>query len=179
MTDGTAVVNEIKAISLWQPWASLIAFNEKAIETRSWGTDYRGPLAIHATQSTPLDERWEPALHDYITNIFSVTLAKYGVRRWSDLPQGSIVAVATLAEVVKIEADSDAVSGRFWYGRSYEATFGNYDTGRFMWCMKDVYRLEVPILWKGARGLWDASEVPGLAESYAAFLDGLRVRSQE
>lgn len=34
----------MKAIRLWQPWASLIALGHKTIETRSWPTKYRGPL---------------------------------------------------------------------------------------------------------------------------------------
>lgn len=44
----------MKALSLWQPWASLIAVGHKTIETRSWTTSYRGPLAITATKRAPL-----------------------------------------------------------------------------------------------------------------------------
>ena len=40
----------MKALSLWQPWASLVALRVKTIETRSWSTSYRGPLAIHAAK---------------------------------------------------------------------------------------------------------------------------------
>uniref|UniRef100_A0A6M3J354 ASCH domain-containing protein n=1 Tax=viral metagenome TaxID=1070528 RepID=A0A6M3J354_9ZZZZ len=36
----------MKAISLWQPWASAMALGWKKIETRSWGTSYRGPPLI-------------------------------------------------------------------------------------------------------------------------------------
>ncbi len=43
----------MKAISIWQPWASLIAIGAKQIETRSWATGYRGLLVIHAAK------RWE------------------------------------------------------------------------------------------------------------------------
>jgi len=32
----------IKALTLWQPWASLMALEEKKIETRSWSTKYQG-----------------------------------------------------------------------------------------------------------------------------------------
>lgn len=39
---------KIKALTLHQPWASLIALGEKKIETQTWETDYRGPLGIHA-----------------------------------------------------------------------------------------------------------------------------------
>ncbi len=36
----------MKALSIKQPWANLIASGEKTIETRTWSTDYRGPLLI-------------------------------------------------------------------------------------------------------------------------------------
>ena len=38
----------MKVLTLHQPWASLVALGVKTIETRSWSTQYRGPLAIHA-----------------------------------------------------------------------------------------------------------------------------------
>jgi protein gp37 len=41
----------IKALSLWQPWASLMAARVKIHETRHWKTDYRGPIAIHAAKT--------------------------------------------------------------------------------------------------------------------------------
>jgi len=40
----------IKALSLTQPWANWIAEGRKTIETRMWGTTYRGPLLICATR---------------------------------------------------------------------------------------------------------------------------------
>jgi len=42
---------KIKAISLHQPWASMIAQGAKTIETRTWPTDHRGDLLIVSTQS--------------------------------------------------------------------------------------------------------------------------------
>lgn len=41
----------MKALSVRQPWASAIAWGEKSVEHRSWSTDYRGPLLIHASGS--------------------------------------------------------------------------------------------------------------------------------
>lgn len=38
----------MKALTIWQPWASLLACGGKRFETRSWATSYRGPIAIHA-----------------------------------------------------------------------------------------------------------------------------------
>ncbi len=40
----------MKAISILQPWASLVALGHKKIETRSWNTKYRGELLIHASK---------------------------------------------------------------------------------------------------------------------------------
>ena len=40
----------MKAISLHQPWASAVAIGIKTHETRSWRTNYLGPLAIHAAK---------------------------------------------------------------------------------------------------------------------------------
>ena len=40
----------IKAVSLWQPWASLVACGVKHHETRHWTTNYRGALAICAAR---------------------------------------------------------------------------------------------------------------------------------
>lgn len=38
----------MKALTISQPYASLIAAGEKFVENRTWSTSYRGPLAIHA-----------------------------------------------------------------------------------------------------------------------------------
>jgi hypothetical protein len=40
------------AITIRQPWASLIMAGVKEIENRSWPTQYRGPLIIHAGKAT-------------------------------------------------------------------------------------------------------------------------------
>ena len=45
----------MKALSLWQPWASLIAAGVKKVETRHWPTAYRGPIAIHAAKRLESD----------------------------------------------------------------------------------------------------------------------------
>ena len=39
---------EVRALTLWQPWASCIAYGTKRIENRRWATDYRGWLLLHA-----------------------------------------------------------------------------------------------------------------------------------
>jgi len=46
----------MKAISLWQPWASMIAYGKKTIETRKWSTSYRGDLLICSTKKPIVDD---------------------------------------------------------------------------------------------------------------------------
>jgi hypothetical protein len=48
----------MKCISLWNPWAFLIAIGKKQNETRSWPTSYRGLLAIRAAK------KWNKELYD-------------------------------------------------------------------------------------------------------------------
>ncbi len=56
----------MKALTICQPYAEMIACGEKRIENRKWFTRYRGPLAIHAGKSrdwlTPGDEREYPGM---------------------------------------------------------------------------------------------------------------------
>lgn len=47
----------MKALSIKQPWATMIAQGDKTIETRKWGTEYRGDLLIVSAKSP----RIEPA----------------------------------------------------------------------------------------------------------------------
>ena len=53
----------MKSLSLWQPWASLVALGIKTVETRSWATSYRGPLAIHAATHRPPMMHLPPLSH--------------------------------------------------------------------------------------------------------------------
>ena len=46
----------MKAISIQQPWASLIAEGFKTIETRTWQTCYRGPLLIVSTKRPKVND---------------------------------------------------------------------------------------------------------------------------
>ncbi|HHY88739.1 MAG TPA: ASCH domain-containing protein, partial [Chloroflexi bacterium] len=44
----------MKALSVRQPWAWLIAQGYKTVENRTWATNYRGPLLIHAGKKPDL-----------------------------------------------------------------------------------------------------------------------------
>jgi ASCH domain len=69
-------MTSIRAISVRQPWAALIAHDTKRIENRTWGSTWRGTLLIHASKAAEPD---------------ADRIAYADVR-------GAIVAVATLAD---------------------------------------------------------------------------------
>lgn len=49
----------LRALSVRQPWAWCIVHGHKPVENRSWRTNYRGPLLIHAGQRFDVDGyRW-------------------------------------------------------------------------------------------------------------------------
>jgi hypothetical protein len=72
----------MKCITLWQPWASLILWGEKKIETRSWATQHRGLLAIHSAAKD------HPTLAAICaTEPFRTILARHGIREFKELPR--------------------------------------------------------------------------------------------
>lgn len=130
----------MKALSLWQPWASAIPFGLKRIETRHWSTRYRGPLAIHAAKRWTRDER-EMA-----------EIEQEAGRLPKPLPLGAIVAVAKL---VDIRSTSQIIAGGLSGDERY---WGNYGLGRFGWILEDIEKLDEPVPWKGAQGLFNIPE---------------------
>lgn len=151
----------MKTISLWQPWATLIALNEKRCETRSWRTDYRGPLAIHAAKRFHQEQR-----DLFGENPFAMVLADHGVTasnavHWN-FPFGAIVAVCDLVDVVP----TSRMVGQGWLSRGsggwypavYERDFGDYHEGRFGWILKNIKACSHPVLCRGEQGLFDLPE---------------------
>lgn len=125
----------MKAITLWQPWASAIAMGMKRFETRSWATNYRGPLAIHAARR-PMTEGELELLDEYPF--------PFGAK---EMPLGSIVATCTLVDVIRCTAGMK-VDER-------EQAWSDFHEGRFAWALVDIQPLAPPIPVKGAQGLWD------------------------
>lgn len=135
----------MKAISLWNPWATLVATGAKRNETRSWPTRHRGLLLIHATKNKD---------HDSIALCFEepflTALMEAGIEKPGDMPFGAIIAVCTLADCVRVETISDRVS-------ETERAFGDYSDGRFAWLLKDVQAIE-PIEYRGMQGLFEVPD---------------------
>lgn len=132
----------MKAISLWQPWASLVAVGAKEYETRSWPTSYRGPLVIHAAK------RWTPLeVAAALDPHFKSALKAAGLNP-THLPLGAALCVVDLVDVVTTESVR-------WDIDSTERAFGNYTDGRFAWKLANIRTFDVPIPWLGHQGLWD------------------------
>lgn len=138
----------MKALSLTQPWATLIAIGAKRVETRSWSTNYRGTIAIHASKGMP---RWarEFAYADPAGSALNIA----GIRLGGDcraLPRGAIIAVARLTGIAPT-VDFVAMSQGLL---RHEIDFGDYGPDRFGWVLTDVVALREPVPCKGMLGLW-------------------------
>ena len=126
----------MKAITLYQPYASAIALGLKHFETRSWQTSYRGPLAIHASLSMSRKAKE-----------FARTEVALG-RIPRSLPLGCIVCIATLIDVlpaVEVGLQVDAI----------ERMYGDYAPGRWAWKLDHVRVLVDLIFVRGKQGLWN------------------------
>lgn len=132
----------MKAISLWQPWASLMASGLKRIETRSWSTKYRGPLAIHAALKFSLDQHaaWRGFKLAGIIDLLAI-------ESFIDLPIGGIIATVNLLDCIQI-TDRNCPS-------EPELSFGDYTPGRFMWVTENVKPFKKIIPFRGWQGLFN------------------------
>lgn len=128
----------IPALTLWQPWATLIQIGVKPFETRSWATRYRGSIAIHAGT-----ERRGLALCRHEPEIVAA-LAANGLTL-DTLPLGCIVTVAHLVACWPTEAIVDG---------GLADAFGDYSPGRFAWHLHRVRPLTDPIRCIGRQRLW-------------------------
>lgn len=162
----------MKILTLWQPWASLIAFNLKRYETRSWGTTYRGKLAIHAAKR-PIDR-------DEILPILYATggggcsrdeLDRLEQVLGQDLPLGKIVAIANLADCRQMVPNFNPPRSSAVYRETkisifdqsaLESAVGLWESGRFAWKLDGPIALPEPIPLKGAQGLKDLTDTAAL-----------------
>lgn len=128
---------KIKALSLIQPWASLIMDGRKTIETRSWQTKYRGILVIHA--SAKIDGK---AAANFYPTLVKRFWPQNVLRKF--FPTKSVLGIAILKECVQfpnVLAPPDE--------------YGDFTEGRFGWLLMNAKRFEIPIPAKGHLGLWN------------------------
>ncbi len=145
----------MKAITLWQPWASLIASGAKKIETRSWATNYRGALAIHAAKTDNEELRAMISMWHIQTGLAPLKGQKnilpeltWSGIQWDDLPKGCVIAICKLVDCIPTDNMTQKQI-------EIERHFGDFSPGRFAWILEDVQLLPEPIPVNGKQGLWN------------------------
>ncbi len=158
----------IPALTFTDPWGSLVAAGAKRIETRSWSTTYRGPLAIHIAKTLPSGAEAlcyeDPFCRALEAAGYTWTFGALH-NAWN-LPLGCVVAVTWLEKVECITPDFDVGEP--------ERTYGNYAPGRFAWHFSQVFRLQKPLPARGALGIWQWTPPGCLWAEVQARLDAER-----
>ena len=137
----------MKAITLYEPWATLIAIQAKKIETRSWGTRYRGPLAIHSAMN---QLRWCKALER--TPFFKEALYPNGNYLYPWRNCGGVVAIVELVNCIEIVTPIESMGMDL---SDQELAFGDFTVFRYMWILEHKKRLDPPYQVRGRQGLWE------------------------
>ena len=149
---------QMPAISLHQPWASLIAYGVKTIETRSWRppTKFIGQrIAIHGAKHKPSTE----------IALYEPLMGKWDLSEPVP-PQGVIVATARLATVVQVKENREGValySPITVTGECPEKPYipidpyGNFSPGRWLWVLKDIRKITPSIKETGHQKFWQCT----------------------
>ncbi|MEG4273840.1 MULTISPECIES: ASCH domain-containing protein [unclassified Microcoleus] len=135
---------DIPALTLWQPWASLIQQEIKRIETRSWSTNYRGPIAIHAAKK-PVNISDYPGLFELLPDN-------------CEIPLGAVVAIANLVDCVEMTPEFIAQQSET------ELMCGDWLPGRFAWVLEIIRPVVPAIAATGGQKLWNWSGTSIAAE---------------
>lgn len=166
---------EIRAITIWQPWASLLGTPErytrtgrpvfaKRYETRSWATDYRGALAIHAAAKPARETLREisdlRSLREISRALLPIlyrgrvpegvtwqTIAADLEREMAGLPRRAVICVGELKACHLITEEFRAKQS------PKELALGDWTPGRYAWEIVNR-RPCPPRTVNGAQGLW-------------------------
>lgn len=147
-------------ITLKQPWATLVAIGAKQVETRSWGTALRGPIAIHASK------RWERMdIELCFIEPFKSALLAAGYGAPNALPLGQVIAVAELVGCSQIQIDRKQVfllndGGGVVPVSETERHFGWFASDRYGWMFGRVVALAEPVPAVGKLGIWSWQPPP-------------------
>jgi hypothetical protein len=157
----------VKAISLWQPWATLVAIGEKQIETRHWCLPRSlvgQRIAIHAAKTlgpeglTKFRERCHQypffdALKAHVPDDGSDDI---GPRIFvDDLPRGAIVCTCVVRSAWEMGRNLSVQEILERSTSPREEHFGWYADGRWAWMLSDVEALETPVPCTGRQGFFE------------------------
>lgn len=154
---------QIKAISLYQPYASLIAYGFKQFETRSWKTSYRGKIAIHAGKNLSSLNAIRYNKYDNLRHRIACLYETEETLKLMEFlddkdnfPLGRIVAIADLTncrEMVTMATDDPNKIGIGSASRCEEVV-GHWERGRYAWELENVELFLSPPI-KGQQGLFN------------------------
>ena len=123
----------MKALTIKQPWASLIIEGYKKYEFRSWKTNYRGKILIHAGLS--LEKEMQERFKEY--NL--------------EYKLGYVIGEADLVDCILVDEELNQKLREInplVYGRSnHVETYG--------WKLQNIKKYDNPIPCKGQLGLWN------------------------
>ena len=123
----------MKVLTIKQPWASLIIEGYKRFEFRSWRTNYRGELLIHAGKS--IDKEAYERLKGYL----------------KDMPLGKIIGKVELTDCIKTTPE--------FFEHRLKENKDVYTKSSFKeeyaWQVKVEEKFEKPIDAKGKLGIWN------------------------
>ena len=146
-------MQNVRALTVCQPWATLIALGYKKMETRSKGFSWRGPLYIHAAKAFHYWQK-ELCMDKPISDILEVEgLAKEtpnGTPFWV-FPLGAVVAVGRIAATHEVDSIKDTLTDQ-------ERALGDYRSGRKALELVDVTPVIPSVYCKGQQGLWIPSD---------------------
>ncbi len=130
----------LKAISLWQPWASLIPLGLKHYETRSWKTNYRGKLLICSTLNNPKHYREYLKIKDELQ-----------LPTWDEtnFPHGQAIALCELVDCIQMTPEFIAQQSQT------EILCGDWQVGRYAWKLENIQPITEPFAVKGKQGLFN------------------------
>ena len=125
----------MKVLSIKEPFATLIKDDVKIYETRSWKTNYRGEIYIHASLSLSKSERVESA-NKYLK---------------SEIKPGFILCKCELVDCIPMTDEFIKYINK----ETSEYDYGLYSEGRYAWKLKVLEVLDEPIPAKGKLGIWN------------------------
>lgn len=133
----------MKALTILQPWAGYIFTGEKHIETRSWNTNIRGRVAIHAGASEKyLNVSTRAVIHRACSTM------------------GCILGTVEIVDCIPL--DRIAERGYLYLATEKERRLGDWSPGRYGFVLRNPILFDHPIAAKGKQGWWNWEPPKGL-----------------
>lgn len=145
----------VRALPLWQPWASLVIHGRKQIETRHWPAPQSiigQRIAIHATKTK--NELWVVGTEPFrrvLSELRGQGVGLFDPHNPKELPLGALLGTV---EVVGCDPMTNDLIESLRGERPDEYAFGHYAVGRFAWLLADPRPLPEPVPWRGSQGIF-------------------------